>query len=290
LLPAVQKAREAGNRVQCANHLKQIGIAIHNYHGVYAWLPPSRLDRDGGVTWAVMILPFIEKENFFKQWDLHRWYYDQRPDGDALRQTQVPDYYCPSRRSPPWNSIIGDRPDRPFESRTHYGGALADYACCAGTDLESDFFGPGGNGAMIIARQPPQYMRGYNPPRLASWTSQTRFESITDGLSNTFLVGEKHVELGRFGTNVPNDIHATAGDGSTYNGDHPWVASRVAGRGHPPARFATDAFVSQFGSYHPGICQFLFADGRVQAVSVSTPVDVLGRLAQRNDGAAIPDY
>src|SRR5713226_7175888 len=69
LLPAVQKVREAAARIQCANNLKQIGLAVHNYHDSNNGLPPGRLDYDGGVTWAVVILPYIEQDNFYRQWD-----------------------------------------------------------------------------------------------------------------------------------------------------------------------------------------------------------------------------
>src|SRR5260370_30087150 len=75
LLPAVQKVREAANRTTCANHLKQIGLGVHNYHNLYEKLPPGRLDADGGVTWLVLLLPYIEEDNFYKQCDLHEWYY-----------------------------------------------------------------------------------------------------------------------------------------------------------------------------------------------------------------------
>src|SRR5687767_15778478 len=73
LLPAVQKVREAANRMKCANNLKQIGLALHNYHDVHLFLPPSRLDRAGGVAWTVLLLPFLEQENFYKLWDPKRW-------------------------------------------------------------------------------------------------------------------------------------------------------------------------------------------------------------------------
>ena len=87
LLPAVQKVRETANRSQCANNLKQIGLAIHNYHDTYLELPPARLDYDGGVTWAVLILPFVEQGNFYNQWDVHQWYYCQP---DAVRKNPGP--------------------------------------------------------------------------------------------------------------------------------------------------------------------------------------------------------
>src|SRR5262249_53743314 len=75
MMPAVQRVREAANRSQCANHLKQIGTAIHSYHDAYGVLPPSRTDSNGGVTWAVLILPYLDQEPFFKQWNVNQWYY-----------------------------------------------------------------------------------------------------------------------------------------------------------------------------------------------------------------------
>src|SRR3954471_587173 len=87
LLPAIQKVREAASRIACANHLKQIGLAVHNFHDNYQCFPPSRLDRTGGVAWTVLILPFIEQGNLARNWDPKRWYYDQGAtvaDGDDL--------------------------------------------------------------------------------------------------------------------------------------------------------------------------------------------------------------
>src|SRR5579884_2185541 len=67
-LPAVQKVREAAARTQCNNNLKQMGLAIHNYHDVNSALPPSRVGPQHA-TWFVVILPFLEQDNLYKQWD-----------------------------------------------------------------------------------------------------------------------------------------------------------------------------------------------------------------------------
>src|SRR5262245_1232961 len=82
LLPAVQAARESARRSQCSNHLKQLGLAVQGFEDVNKVLPPARMDNYGGVTWAVFILPYLEQDQFYKQWDINRWYYDQGPNGN----------------------------------------------------------------------------------------------------------------------------------------------------------------------------------------------------------------
>ncbi len=130
LLPAVQQARESASRISCANNLKQIALAFHHYHLDYAMLPPTRVS-DQGATWAVLILPYLEQNNLYKQWDLSRTYYQQT---DLARLTTVPIYFCPSRRSastsPP--SLSGDVPSNGPASAPHVPGALADYAVSVG--------------------------------------------------------------------------------------------------------------------------------------------------------------
>src|SRR5262245_47614278 len=71
LLPAIQKVREAANRMSCQNNLRQIGVAILNYHDSAKSLPPVRIDGGNGwATWFVLILPFMEQDNVYKSWDL----------------------------------------------------------------------------------------------------------------------------------------------------------------------------------------------------------------------------
>src|SRR5436305_5954 len=92
LLPAVQMIREAANRIQCANNLKQIGLAVHNYHDGYGALPPLRYGFAHG-SWLVLIMPYLEQENLYRNWDVSRPYYAQT---EAARTGQVNTYYCPS--------------------------------------------------------------------------------------------------------------------------------------------------------------------------------------------------
>jgi hypothetical protein len=108
-----------------------------------------------------------------------------------------------------------------------------------------------------------------------------RFEEITDGLSNTLLVGEKHVPRGTFGRGWL--------DNSTYNGDYPQCFCRAAGPDFPLAKSQTEMSWS-FGSYHMGIVQFGFCDASVRPLPVNIDLKVLGLLASRNDGQPISDY
>jgi hypothetical protein len=143
---------------------------------------------------------------------------------------------------------------------------------------------------MILA----QFVLNSGGPSLVSWTSRTSFNSITDGLSNTLLIGEKHVPPDLFGQNwIPPPAWPMAspfenpGDGTIYNGDFPWVATRIAGRLNPLAPGPRAIPQNNFGSYHPGVCQFVLADGSVRALNVSIDPNVLGLLAARNDGQAV---
>ncbi len=352
LLPAVQRAREAANRIQCGNNLKQIGLAVHLYHDAYGVLPPTRTS-DTGVSWAVLILPFIEQQNFFDQWNLYDSYLSQ-PGQLALTNITLPIWFCPSRRSPmdsyhlaptPWSWPPGPPPlgwpknvvwpqywpdgppgpgwppwPPPMTSGGVNGeplpGSCSDYAVVAGTDpTPADAFDAGcptagtapgchssagtcynsdcANGSMIVAR----WSTTANPDVLQAWSSRTNFVSVRDGLSNTLLIGEKHVPPSVLGNDwVPPPGYPTSNppdnpaDGSIYNGTYPWVISRCAGPLTPLAQTIYDSPLMNFGSAHPGICQFVWVDGSVRPLQVTIDPNTLGLLASRNDGQVIPDY
>src|SRR5439155_26949426 len=78
LLPAVQAARESARRTQCANHLKQMGLAFQNFEAANGFLPPDCI-RSQWPSWAAIILPYMEGNNVYQLWDLQLRYYDQTP-------------------------------------------------------------------------------------------------------------------------------------------------------------------------------------------------------------------
>ncbi len=266
LLPAVQKVREAADRMTCSNNLKQLGLAAHNHLANRGVLPPSRIHVDGEASWTILILPYIEQENLYRTWDLARIYRDQ-PTAFAYG-TQIKTYYCPTRRSPPQLSRPGTFvPGGAFRD-SNRAGALADYACNLGDNFE-DREQTNATGSMIQARGWP------------NWKPILRFSDIRDGTSNTLLFGEKHVKPNLWG-------HQDDGDNSCYNGDLVETIGRLAVEGL--ARFPEDISGRErdkFGSYHPDIVQFVMCDGSLRSLRTNIDLTTLRRLASRKDGQII---
>jgi prepilin-type N-terminal cleavage/methylation domain-containing protein len=277
LLPAVQKVREAANRMSCANNLKQLGLAVHNYHDanetlVPAWVGDNSLDPDGWASWAVLLLPYLEQDNVFQRWDLRYQASKQTP---AAYQQQLKVLHCPSR--PAFVLSQGD-----FAPA---GGGLTDYAASFGTAAQF----AQSNGA-IIPVNPPLTTDSAGVPIYTSWRGQLTFASLTDGTGQTFLFGEKHVR--------PKSLRGKNEDRSAFSGQNNSLR-RMAGiapngdvRPLRPPQDQNGAKANEsFGGPHTGVCQFVFGDGSVKAVRTSVDLQTLSRLANRQDGEVITgDY
>jgi prepilin-type N-terminal cleavage/methylation domain-containing protein len=311
LLPAVQAARESARRSQCANNLKQIGLATHNYHDVKNALPPVRIAGGSGLaTYFVLILPYMEQQNAYELWNVNQRYADQSA---PARQAQIASYFCPSRRAPPQLSRAEDlnvtdsspppefssgSSEQRFSAANMIIGATGDYAACVG-DMRGNannpnaqaWFNTNSSGAIIIGTPKPAVA---NPTpagfTITGFKSNTRLEDILDGTVNVFLAGEKHVPQGMFG-------RLKVGDGPLYSGAWTAFAGRIAGFEDPLARGPDDTtpsagvvdgiYARKFGSYHPGICQFVFCDGSVKGIRTSISSTTLRALACRKDGVVV---
>ena len=175
----------------------------------------------------------------------------------------------PARRSPgpDWLTESGNA-DRLQGSPTAplTPGALGDYTACIGSgrygiDYLSGNTSAVGTGAFV-----------YGP------AGRIGFTDIPDGLTNTLLVGEKHIRPDEFRRDY---------DSSIYNGDNGGPSTSKAGPGFPLALDPFDFAGQRFGSWHTGICQFAMCDGSVQALKVSINTTVLANIADRNDGVAV---
>ena len=275
LLPAVQKIREAANRMSCTNNLKQIGLGLHNHHDVVGNFPSSRVDNR--YTWLIDLLPYIEQDTLHQQWNLGRSFDRQN---QVARETPVKMYFCPSRRSAKNAAISTDTMD---STTTPANGVVADYAACVGdpsTGAGNDYWwtvnddgSPNvpNNGVFQLANNWSRGGSGFVPG--------LSMAAVTDGLSNTILAGEKHVQLGRFGDR-------TVGDGPAYNGDKGY-SFRALGPGRTIVRNPRSGGAGNFGSYHPEVCNFVFGDGSVRGIRASLDATTLGRLANRQDGQVV---
>ena len=177
LLPAVQSAREAARCMQCSNNLKQIGLAMHGYHGVYGTLPPAGLGNASSVTWAVRLLPFLEQEAAYQLYDDNVLYWEST--NSDLMMLRFPAYTCPS--------------DTPRERAN--GWKKYNYVVNAGNTgyLHSQWTGPLEEyngvrfGGAPFTRSGLYYHSSTQediPPIVAS------FSQIRDGTSNTLMVSE----------------------------------------------------------------------------------------------------
>jgi prepilin-type processing-associated H-X9-DG protein len=254
LLPAVQKVREAAARAQCASNLRQIGLALQGYHDANLRFPAGFLtahrDVEGeiGWGWGTWVLPFLEQGNLYSALN---------PPANPIPgdlgtatgrpvQTVLSFFRCPSDPAPALNPNRGSH-------------ATSNYAGVSGSDYESG--------------------QALNQNGVLFQNSAVRIADVTDGTSNTAVVGERLCStlngVAYVGA-VWSGCYAQGRDGSTVRGLSGTPLSKING---------TDPWA--FSARHPGGAQFVFADGAVHLIPDSAGDPFLSSIAARNDGRPV---
>lgn len=297
LLPAVQQAREAARRTQCKNNLKQIGLALHNYHDTHLTLPPGVI-RDGianseGWGWHVFILPQLEQANLYQTLDVPRYRLrdvlagfnpmlvtvEQRTE---ILQTPLPTFLCPSDDN---NGIS--------HQNRHFGGGLGtnDGGLGQFRPAASNYVGNWGT------RPAVQVVNQLDPHGVFYYNSRIRIADITDGTSNSVLLGERETRTGRAGTWI--GVRNPNGGGSRGLFVALAHSTPVINASDPPFLWSqNDGAGEGYSSRHTGGAHFLLADGSVRFLSetiehdqteantVSPPATIgtFQKLLHRRDG------
>lgn len=274
LLPAIQSARESARRTQCANQLKQIGLALTTYHDARGRYPMGRDRTDMvGVSWAFEILPYMEQQAIHDS--LRKGTRVDHPDNSAAMRSPVAEFFCPSRRSPAADRDF-DNDDMP--ALVQAAAAGGDYAANSGTSTQH---GMGATATSPAAKAPSRSEIG----PLFSF-SKVSARQVTDGLSKTLVVGEKHLPPPK-----PDEpagrVHAEQGDTAIFAGDTRHTIFRRSSAGFPESR--DELYKGHFGSEHSQLAQFVFLDGHVQSLEYDLDRDVFVSLSAIGDDGFIPD-
>jgi len=318
LLPAVQQAREAARRSSCKNNLKQIGLAMHNYHDTFRVFPPGYVgdyghfsitgngatehpkgpdNNKGQWNWTAMIAPMMEQAAAYDVLNVNGRHAGQALNGGAnnwgatqvVFQTPVPAFRCPSDAGP--DNDTGLR--RPFsDSGTRRRVAVMNYIAV----------NRGANSNVVRAKKNQSNGVFYVD-------SKVRIRDITDGLSNTLLVGERawdrtivdpstgqtRTANNRAGTlwvtrssdtgnNQCNACGYTDSLGVTYDGVNSNNLFNTSGT------FQNNRGRSSFSSLHSGGAQFVLGDGSVRFISENLATSTLNRLGNKSDGNVIGEF
>ncbi len=262
LLPAVQSAREAARRAECTNNLRQMGLALHNYADVYKHFPVGSQDSSKHGLFTYM-LPYLEQNTIYENLNL-----SGSGHSDPYRYTVIKAYVCPSY---PYDKVVRGN------SNTYMNGAMTTYLGTAGW-----WTGPGQGEPSSYGDMPNNGLFGWKFHRMVS--------QVSDGLSNTFAIGE-YVHRDHKGgayTQPPGNVRGwILGD----NGSEATYAFRAL-------EFALNAKVDRqadgipfnhlpMGSYHPNGANFVMADGSVHYIPDNVSFSVYQALGTSHAGESV---
>ncbi|HAH44695.1 DUF1559 domain-containing protein [Gimesia sp.] len=285
LLPAVQQAREAARRSTCKNNLKQIGLALHNYHETHRSFPQMQVetlrnttydpDTDSYLAWSVMILPFMDQASLYNQINMNapwRANYTGNPPQLALVKTILPAFICPSDPMEGINTNIGSF------GKSNYPAIYSPCNVKPGATTGTCYTGPFNN------------------------NSVNRIRDFTDGVSNVIMVGERTTEGIPAGGVWIGASNTTGTSGNIANWPyHSAIVRTYQGSATAPD-FSTIYLINginnttgtkyewTLSSSHTGGCHFLFGDGRIQFISENVNGDTLVYLAGINDKNVLGEY
>jgi len=258
LLPAVQKVRESAARTQCMNNLKQIGLGFHNHHDSLGQFPwggsdgPTKTccnaDTRVGWTWMYQILPYIEQNNVY-----------MAPLNATVTASAIKIYYCPSRRQP----IV------------YSNGARSDYAGNGGLDMNSV-----GKQGVLVRQWVSLPMPAGTPP-----TQKRTMADLSDGTSNTIMVGEKQCNITVLGTSGGDN---EAWENSGWDQDHVRFGQSVPQPDYLHPNNTQPTFWSvRFGGSHPGGFAAVMCDGSIHFFKYTVDAASWLRICLINDGKVI---
>ena len=294
LVPAVQKVREAAARTQCQNNLKQIGLALHNYHDANKVFPVGRQTRprnqppqvdvdDYYANWAILILPYIEQGNLYKQYDNN--VPNTNRANDFVRQQFVPLYTCPM--DPNANMLILPETSNDGVDTTSIPYATGSYRGMAGVNCDGFDQWVGYNSEIRANLKACPSKRGILHGDNNGALPGERFASITDGTSNTLMVGERMT----ISHNRRTTFWADSFNLYSLSGAYPDSATLLADY-DACGRLVSDIAQCKYGwgSLHTGGINFLLCDGHVTVITNGINMQVFVALATISGGEVIPDY